>query len=69
MNGVIASIQPLLFLISTVFSDDRLLPDFPIFVVQRQGGVGMRYGTWSSQKVDGVAKNGIWSVKNKIFLK
>jgi hypothetical protein len=34
-----------------------------------QGGVGRRYGMWSSKKADGVAENGIWSVKNKLKIK
>jgi hypothetical protein len=32
----------------------------------RQGGVGRRYGMWSSQRVDGGAGDGISSVKIKL---
>jgi hypothetical protein len=38
----------------------------------RWGGVGRRYGMWSSWRVDGGAGNGIWSIKinkNKIIKK
>ena len=35
----------------------------------RQDGVGWRYGMWSSQRVDGGARNGIWNVNNKLKIK
>jgi hypothetical protein len=35
----------------------------------RRGGVGRRYGMWSSQRVDGGSGKGIWTVKNNLKIK